>query len=146
EAGPRFESCSEFVAALRQAVEDAAGRTAAFRPVTRQSRRSRRWPLLALAAAAARAGGIVGAVLATRGGQPQAQQSVLTRTITQPGTTATITTAPPPAPPPPAAQPPPPSSAGPHTLNDRGYALMRRGAYGAALPLLEQAVQGLRGA
>jgi serine/threonine-protein kinase len=148
EAGPRFETCGEFVAALRQAVEQAAGRTAAIRPVRQQRRRSRRWPLVAFALLAALVGGIVGAVLAGRGGQTEAQQSVLTRTVTQPGTTATITTAPPPAPPPPAPPPPSPpaSNVGPHALNDRGFDLMRRGAYVAALPLLEQAVQGLRGA
>jgi serine/threonine-protein kinase len=153
EAGQRFETCAEFVAAVRQAVEDAAGRTAAFRPVRPQRRRSRRWPLVALALAAALVGGIVGAVLASRGGHSEAQQSVFTRTVTQPGTTATITTTapppapPPPTPPPPAAPPPPPAAAGnPHSLNNQGFALMRRGAYDAALPLLEQAVQGLRGA
>jgi len=33
-----------------------------------------------------------------------------------------------------------------HTLNDRGYALMRAGDYAAALPLLRAAVRDLRGA
>jgi TolA-binding protein len=40
---------------------------------------------------------------------------------------------------------PPPGSADGHALNDEGYARMQNGDYAGALPLLEQAVENLRG-
>ena len=45
-----------------------------------------------------------------------------------------------------AATPAPTAAVGPHTLNDRAWALMQQGRYSEALPMLEQAVPALRGA
>jgi TolA-binding protein len=105
---------------------------------------------------------IAGAILAlTLGGggndharRAQGGGATSVRTVTAKGATIreTITKPAPPAPPPPAATgattplPPAPGIAGSgHTLNDRGYALMRAGNYNAALPLLQNAVRKLRG-
>jgi tetratricopeptide (TPR) repeat protein len=153
DAGARFETCVEFVAALRHALEDSAGRTSTFR-VARAARRSRRWPLVAAALAAGLAAGAVAAWFLVSRDQPQS--SVVTQTVTERGTTVERTVASPPPPPPPPApppsppSPPPPSppaaSSDPHQLNDQGFALMQKGDFAAAEPLLAQAVQGLQGA
>ena len=146
----RFGSNAEFVAALRAGLDEAAGSTRAFAGVTPPPRRrvpERRgrspWlaPLVALLALAAIVGGILGAVLGGQSGpHSQAQTRTHARTVTRQGstvrqaTTAATTTA--------AA----PAGSNPHTLNVQGYAAMQRGDYAAAIPLLQQAVQGLRGA
>jgi Flp pilus assembly protein TadD len=41
---------------------------------------------------------------------------------------------------------PPPSGASGHALNDQGYSRMQAGDFAGAVPLLQQAVQKLRGA
>jgi Flp pilus assembly protein TadD len=65
-----------------------------------------------------------------------AQGTTIRQTVTSAArTTAAATTA---------AAAPPPSGDG-HSLNDQGYALMRRGDFRGALPLLQQAVQKLQG-
>jgi hypothetical protein len=157
----RFPDAAEFVATLRQALSEAAGSTRPFRPIasrapTRTPRPAARW--LALAALLA-AGGIVGAILAlTLGGggdhsgrSAQTGKPLSVRTVTANGTTVRETITAPAPPPPPAASPPAPLPPAPaiagsgHSLNDRGYALMRAGNYNAALPLLQNAVRKLRG-
>jgi hypothetical protein len=98
------------------------------------------------------AAGVAAAVAATRdsGGNDAAptKPPTVVKTVTAPGTTVerTVTTAPaqPPSTQPPSTQPPPSSPSG-SVLNDQGYAKMRAGDYAGALPLLEQAVQKLRG-
>ena len=166
----RFAGCAEFVAALRAAMADAAGVTSELalaalepttatvpiqRPAVRAAmaapspplRRSRALvPLLALLLVGALAGALA-AYFLTRGraspaAAPQPKVTTVFRTVTSPnGQTTTVrqqvTTAP-------AA--PTPSGTGPHALNDEGYVRMRSGDYRGALPLLQQAVQGLRGA
>jgi len=156
----RYDSAAEFVAALRAALENAAGPTGIVAPpsVTRplprrrppRRRREVRWllPLLGLLLAAGAGGGIAGALLS--GGDkktlPPARPSVSVKTVTQPGTTV-VTTAP--APPPPTTTPTTtaaaPSTSDPHALNDQAYEYMKQGNYTAALPLLQQAVQQLGG-
>jgi hypothetical protein len=152
----RFASCAELVAALRDALATAAGRTrpiaavapAATLPLERQgpTRRSAPlWPLLLVAvAAAAIAGGVIAVVLSRDDGGPRVMTVVQKKTL--PGTTVQqtvqqtvttqVTTQAPPAPAP---------SADGHTLNDQGYAKMQAGDFAGALPLLQQAVQKLQG-
>jgi predicted Ser/Thr protein kinase len=118
-------------------------------------------PLVALLLA----GGALAAVLATRDGGADAQAvtraDVVTRTqggetVTKTVVETVVQTAPAPAPAPtteqqattatPATTAAAPVSGGGHSLNDRGYSLMQQGSYEAALPLLQSAVQQLRGA
>ena len=174
----RYGSSAEFVADLRRALDEAAGKTGTF-PVARQTaptvaagatrpapsrggssplgRRpstSRRhpwlWAFVGLLALSAIVGGILGAVLGG-GGDGSSQARTVVKTLKERGTTvhetATLTAAPPPStqatrPTTAAAAP---SSGDPHSLNDRGFALMGQGDYQSALPLLQQAVQGLQG-
>ena len=143
----RFGSAAEFVASLRHSLEEAAGSTAIIAPAslptepTRQlptrarSRRGRPgWllPLLGLLLAAGAGGGIAGAMLA--GGN--AKQTV--KTVTTAGktvvTTASTPTSTPSAP-----------STDPAALNNQAFELIKQRNYQAALPLLQQAVQGLQG-
>jgi serine/threonine-protein kinase len=169
----RFETCADFVAALRAALSDAAGRTGELavvtdeteytRPLLHPPARSRgAWPLLAALLAA---GAVAGALLAyflTRDDAKTATappttvvtrvQTVTTqgrvRTVERPVTVTAAAPAPTPAPQTTAAsQPPvtPPSSASGISLNDAGFRKMQQGDYGGALPLLEQSVQKLAG-
>jgi serine/threonine-protein kinase len=153
----RYPSGAEFVAALRDAVDRAAGRTrvGAVTPVRR-----RRAPLLLSVLGAVLVAGVLAAALVagdddgeTAGttiataAETRAPQTVR-ETVTLPGTTVveTVTTAPEEEPPPPttsAEEQAPPESAA--QLNDRGYGLMQEGRYDEALPLLEQSVAGLSG-
>ena len=164
----RFDTCAEFVAALRRAL---AGETRDFavvddetaytRPMLRQPpMRRRASPLLA---ALLVAGAVAGALLAyflTRGGDekaaPPPRTQIVTRvqTVTTQGRVRTVerqvtVTAAAPTPPAstPSQSPSPPASSGSSgsTLNDAGFAKMRAGDYAGALPLLEQAVQKLSG-
>jgi hypothetical protein len=99
-------------------------------------------------------GGVaLASVLAARD-DPEATERTIERTVTTQGETVTVTTTteaeppPPPPPPPPASSspPPPPAPSGdPAALNDQGFQLMNEGDYEAALPLLEQAVEGSGG-
>jgi tetratricopeptide (TPR) repeat protein len=143
----RYDSAADFVHALRDALDDAAGGTAvaALAPVARS--RERRWavPLLALGALLLVAGALAAALLA--GGDPKeaattAPQTVK-ETVTLPATTVvqTVTTEAAPTTAPETTAP----SGNPSELNDQGFELMRAGDYEAALPLLEQAVAGLSG-
>ena len=129
----RYATCAEFVAALRAALDSAAGDTRVLAaPTTAQTQaryRQPRWPLLAAGVGA----GVVVTVLlgvALSGGTVK----------TKPERRAQA------SPSPPAAvvhRTPPPVD--PHTLNDRAWTLMQQGSYSAALPLLQRAVRGLRG-
>ena len=145
----RYATCGDFVAELRDAIEQGTAATTVLRapPANR-----RRLPVpLALAAAVAAGAAGAGAALLLAGGgdrvrtvvervtQPAVtvQQTVtqattveVTTTVEDQGTTAAS---------------PPPGSADGHALNDEGYARMQNGDYAGALPLLEQAVENLRG-
>jgi serine/threonine-protein kinase len=144
----RYPSCVEFVHDLRAAFAAGAGATQRLvTPVAAAGPRRRRPLAVMLGLAAAVAAGAVAALLLTdrgdhRQASPQARTHVVT--VTGPATTVLRTvSAPAPAPPP--AAPQPAASLGPHALNDRAYALMQRGDYAGALPLLQLAVAGLRG-
>jgi eukaryotic-like serine/threonine-protein kinase len=157
----RYASAAEFVADLRAALDEAAGRTAivwpapvpASPPPARPAGRARRswlWPAVLAVAGAAILGGVLGALFAGgsggRGGQPRAV--TVTRTVTTAGQaqtqTQTVQVTVPPATPP-AASGPPSSGGSGAALNNRAWALMQRGDYAAALPLLEQAILKLDG-
>jgi eukaryotic-like serine/threonine-protein kinase len=130
----RYPSATEFVAALRSAVEPAP-------PATRRARLDSR--RLALAAAlvlvAAGAGAIVAALVT--GGHHSASRFV-TRDVTERQTVTAPAPPPPPRPPP----PPAPTGLGGHELNDRGYSYIGQHNWAAAIPLLQQAVRKLAGA
>ena len=127
----RYGSAAEFVSALR----DALGGPSET-PVTPQGAQRRRFLLPAALLVGAAAVGAAIAAIVTAGGAPG------TRTVAGSGQTTTVRqTVTQKAKPP----PPPAVSANGHTLNDRGYGLMRQGAYSSALPLFQQAVQRLRG-
>jgi serine/threonine protein kinase len=154
----RFETASEFVAALRAALSEAAGTTRSFRPtavtpppvsvltpVTRRRALRSRWPVLAALLALAAVGGAIAAiVLGSRGNgsKASASQQPRTVTVTHQASTGQTTVAPPPPSPPPAAAS---SSLSGSALNDAGYSKMQAGDYGGALPLLQQAVAKLSG-
>jgi serine/threonine-protein kinase len=129
----RFGSAAEFVATLRDALDNAAGSTSVLRPtVHRVNRRSRALPLLVVPALAAIGGGVAYAVLGN-GSNPPPRASVSIKTVTQQRTTeqqTVATTA---------------VSGNPAALNDQAWSLMKQGQYNAALPLLQQAVQQLQG-
>jgi eukaryotic-like serine/threonine-protein kinase len=152
----RFETCAEFVAALRAAFADAAGQTgqlaavappptAVTRPLRPPARSSGAWPLLlGLLAAGAVAGALL-AYLLTRGdGSTPTPTTVIThvQTVTTQGQITTVekpvtsTTSPA------ATAPSEPSGT---ALNDAGFRKMQNGDYAGALPLLERAVQKLEG-
>ena len=159
----RYNTCTDFVAALRAAFshdtrEFAAvdDETAYTRPLLQPPVRERAgaWPLLAALLAL---GAVAGALLAyflTRGGDDQAAPTPPTHVVTRVQTVTTqgrvrtverpvtVTAA---APTPPASSPSPSSGASGSSLNNAGYAKMRAGDYAGALPLLEQAVQKLTG-
>jgi len=139
----RFETASDFVAALRQALAAGAGTTrrlAATGPPTRRS------PALALIAAfllaAAIAGAGLAAILAARGDGKSATPSVVTRTL--PGTTVrrTVTEPSTSAPQPP---PPPPSPTDGVALTDEATRLLRAGDDTGAERAARQALAALAG-
>ena len=129
----RFASCADFVHALRDALDRAAGTTsiAAVAPVLSISRG--RLPVVLAALGGLLLVGVLAAALLASDDDPQ----TLKETVTLEGTT--VTTAPETT----TASEPPAES--PSELNDRGFALMQAGDYEGALPLLEQAVAGLAG-
>jgi eukaryotic-like serine/threonine-protein kinase len=159
----RYASAAEFVAALRMALDEAAGQTqivappAPMRlehgerpprpPVAAPFRRFPAWIVLLVLLAAAGAGGAIAAALLTGGGKhspvAESQPSVETKTVTRAGQSKTVVVTTPPASNPPSTGAAP--AADPRALNDEGYALMRQGDYRGALPLLQQAVSGLSG-
>jgi tetratricopeptide (TPR) repeat protein len=151
----RYDSASELVYALREALDESAGET---RIVTAQptppGRPRRRLPvvLLVLALPLLAAGILAAALLAggedeTAGTTPQ----TVKETVTLPGTTVvqTVTTASPETTAPTTTtaatttaattEPEPPEDA--VALNDQGFALMQAGDYESALAPLEQAVE-----
>jgi tRNA A-37 threonylcarbamoyl transferase component Bud32 len=188
----RHASCGEFVAALRDALADAAGATGRLAPVSPPTAATQRidsrphdtWPvppreqhvaysppavrrrrspilLVALLVLGALAGALAAYFVTSGGNGDQAavapQPSVVTKTVkgndmtttivsttlpAAPTTAATVTTAPAAT----ASRPASPTGTGAHALNDSGYAKMRGGDYAGALPVLQQAVQQLRGA
>jgi serine/threonine protein kinase len=156
----RFPTAADFVAALRAALDEAAGTTRSLPPVpapaavspppsvltpVRRRRRSGAWiGLVALLVAGGIAGAIAAAVF-TGGKSSQERTRTIIRSITEPGTTVreTVTTAGPPTTSPSPA--PPATATGGSALNDQGYAKMQAGDYEGALPLLHQAVQKLSG-
>ena len=156
EPAARHATAAELVGDLRRALHDDGGDTwieprarpaAAIRVAP--ARRRRRWlpaGLLAVLLAA----GILTAVLVGRGGGGTTRARTVVRTVTSPGATVrqTVTAAAPTrpataaAPTRPVAGPSGPSGA---ALNNSGFAKMRAGDYGGALPLLQRAVLELRG-
>jgi serine/threonine-protein kinase len=153
----RYETCADFVAALRAAFAEAAGSTnelpavvplptAPTRHIERRQSRSA-WPLLAALMLLGALGGALLAYFLTRDdGSNTAPTHVITqvRTVTTQGETktverrVTVTTAP-------ATTAASPSSASASSLAAAGFERMRQGDYSGALPLLEQAQQKLQG-
>jgi serine/threonine-protein kinase len=148
----RFASGAEFVAALRAAFDRAAGATEIVAARTPR-RRGPSSKLLVLAAAlilAGIAGAIAAALLSNDHGPkalPPARPSVSIRTVTEttPGSTIVTTAQAPTTAEPPPTNTTPQQSSDPTVLNDQAYELMKQHNYAAALPLLQQAVQGLQG-
>jgi serine/threonine protein kinase len=153
----RYETCADFVAALRAAFADAAGSTselpavvplptAPTRQVVRRQSRSA-WPLLAALLVLGALAGALLAYLLTRDDGSNATPTVITqvRTVTTQGETktverpVTVTTSPAPT-----SAAPSPSGASGASLNDAGFRKMQQGDYVGALPLLEHAVQKLQ--
>jgi tRNA A-37 threonylcarbamoyl transferase component Bud32 len=128
----RHATCAEFVAAVRGAFGAAVGKTRAFAvaPPTLPVRLRLRTPPWPLFAAGLGSVVVVAVVLAV----------VLSGTSpTTPAGTAAPRHRP-------VAQVAAARTTDPHSLNDRAWALMKRGRYARALPLLQSAVPGLRGA
>lgn len=161
----RYASCAEFVAALRDALQDAAGATRVAEPWPMPPRsseappaivypapptapppRRRAWliPVVALLALLAIGGGIAAATLGGGGGDKQAAPPVSVKTVTQQGRTVTVP-APTTTPAPPTTEAPPAAGQNGDALNAQAFELMRRGDFAGALPLLQQAVQALQG-
>jgi hypothetical protein len=148
DPGRRFASSVDLVAALREALDAAAGRTAvmpAAAPRTAVTRtapevmraRRRRFPLVLVLLAGLLLAGVLAAVLLAGGDDQMASPGT---TPAAEKTTSQTTTATPPPPPPPAVP-----AKSPAELNDEGFRLLQQGNYEEALPLLEQAVAGLAG-
>jgi eukaryotic-like serine/threonine-protein kinase len=156
----RFETASEFVAALRAALADAAGTTRSFAavpsaapalsvltPVSRRRAGHRRWPVLVALLALAAVGGAIAAIVLTSGGDKPTSSGApkeRTVTVTRQNSTgpSTVTTQASPTPPP---TPPASSSLSGSALNDAGFRKQQAGDYTGALPLLRQAVAKLSG-
>jgi eukaryotic-like serine/threonine-protein kinase len=138
----RYGSAREFVAELRDPLT--AGTTQELVPTRERHSPARVILPVALLLLAGGIGAAVAAIVSTSG---SSNPQVVTRTVTGPGGTTTVhqtvthqTT--------PAAKPPPPPAAvtgGGHTLNDQGYSRIQAGDYAGAVPLLQSAVQQLRG-
>jgi serine/threonine-protein kinase len=149
----RYASCGEFVAALADAFWGGAAVTT-VRPTgvphpPAPRRRSMSAVLIALTLLGALAGALA-AYFVTHGGSGRhasfaPQPSIVTKTVKgNDVTTTVVSTTLPAAPPTMPADSSPPTSA--HALNDAGFAKMRGGDFAGALPLLQRAVQQLRGA
>ena len=154
----RFETASEFVAALRAALADAAGTTRSFAavpaaapplsvltPVSRRRGRQSRWPLIVGLLALAAVGGAIAAIVLSSGGhksKASAPPAPRTVTVTRQSSTglSTVTTQASPPPPAPAS-----SALSGTALNDAGFRKQQAGDYAGALPLLQQAVAKLSG-
>jgi eukaryotic-like serine/threonine-protein kinase len=158
----RYASCAEFVAALRDALQAAAGATrvaepwpmpppsspappAVVRPPAPPRRRPWLLPVVALLALLAIGGGIAAATLGGGGGGTQAAPPVSVKTVTQQGQTVTVSAPAPTTAPPTTTAAPPAGAQNGDALNAQAFELMRRGDFAGALPLLQQAVQALQG-
>ena len=142
----RYDTAADLVHALRDALDDAAGRTTVgvLAPLARE--RERRWLVPLIALGALLIAGVLAAVLLAGDDSKETATTIpqtVKETVTLPGTTVveTVTTAAEPT----TAPAPTAPSGSPSELNDQGFELMRTGDYEAALPLLEQAVAGLAG-
>ena len=137
----RYGSGRELVAALRDALSRPAGTTQVV-PATRPRRSPARMIVpVALLLLAGAIGAAIAAIVSTGGGSSEA---VVTHTVAGPGGTTTVrqtvthqTTASPP--------PPPAPTGNGRALNDQGYSRIQSGDYAGAVPLLQSAVQKLRG-
>jgi serine/threonine protein kinase len=159
EPARRFETASEFVAALRAALAEAAGTTRSLRPVAaaavgaaptlphspRQANRLPGWAALVALLALGAVAGAIAAIVLTNGddnskaaAHPRAR--TVTTVVTQQGSTVQQTVTTPPSPPPPAS-----SSLSGSALNNAGFRKLQAGDYAGALPLLRQAVAKLSG-
>jgi eukaryotic-like serine/threonine-protein kinase len=147
----RYPTAADFVAALRDALTQAAGTTGRIVPVGRPAASGARRAAL-VAALLLIAGGAGALVAALVTGSDNSAQRVVTRRVTGPAgqvTTVhetitrqqTVTAAPPPPPAPPA----PVGGSGGHSLNDQGYGLIQQGNFAGAVPVLQQAVRKLAG-
>ncbi|HET7856544.1 MAG TPA: serine/threonine-protein kinase [Gaiellaceae bacterium] len=144
----RFPTCSEFVDALREALQGESGTRVLPAKATGRSG-GPGWPVFAAAVLAATAlvGAGVAAILASRDDEPEAAPQVLTRTL--PGTTVretvrtTVAEPPPPAPAP--RLPPAPSAASGRELTEAATARLERDDWAGAESLARQAVQRLEG-
>jgi tetratricopeptide (TPR) repeat protein len=126
----RYASAAELVAALRASFERAAGPT---RVIVRPRRRS---PWLLPLGVLLLLAGVIGAIVASRGGSGHGRAATVVQRVTAPGqtvVTTVVTTA---------AAPP---STDPVAENNQAWNLMQQGQYAAALPLLQNAVQQLQG-
>ena len=146
----RHRSAREFVAELRDALFRSAGATRELAPSPQRRRPARVLVPVGLLLLAGAIGAAVAAIV-TSGGSSAPQ--VVTRTVTGPGGTTTVrqtvthqtTAAAKPPPPPPPPPPPTAVTGGGHSLNDQGYSRIQAGDYAGAVPLLQSAVQQLRG-
>jgi tetratricopeptide (TPR) repeat protein len=154
DPGARYPTAADFVAALRDALSQAAGTTGRIAPVARPTSSAvRRLAIGAALLLIAAGAGAIAAALVTAGSDKTAQ--IVTRRVTGPaGKVTTVretvtrqqtVTAPAPPPPPPPPPAPVGSGSGGHALNDNGYRLIQQGDYAGAIPLLQQAVQTLAG-
>jgi eukaryotic-like serine/threonine-protein kinase len=162
DPGGRFETCGEFVDAIRRAMRQDAATTRIVAPpapvpvpspAAAASRRRVPWPLLAgIVLLLALAG--VGLAAALNADDPQTVERTVTgrgrtveRTVTSRGRTVTVTTVTTTSrsEPTSSASSSSPSSGSASALNDQGYALMQQGDFRSALPLLEQAVAAAEG-
>lgn len=149
----RYGSAAELVAALREAIANAAATTRVAAPLTVPGTvKKRRAPLVPiLLGAALLAGVLAAAIVAARDGEREAATTApqtIRETVTLPGTTVveTVTTAPEEQPPPTTATAEEPApSVDAAALNDQGFQLMQERRYEEALPVLERAVDGLSG-
>ena len=156
----RYPSCADFVAALRAAYADDAGRTRVAAPALAPRSRRLLVPALLLLLLA---GGLGAAVLATRGGSAGgvagtmtvtrrgAPVTVTTRghtvTVTREGTTVreTVTAQQPPVTTAGSASGASSPGAGGAALAQQGYRKIQAGDFAGAVPPLEQAAQRLQG-
>ena len=154
----RFDTASEFVAALRAALAEAVGATRSFSstssalptvsvlsPVARRRAYRTRWPVLAALLALLAIAGAIAAIVLPNGDNKSTASAPLqprTVTITHPASTVETTVTSPTTTPPPATAS---SSLSGSALNDAGYSKMQAGDYTGALPLLQQAVAKLSG-
>ncbi|HKP17734.1 MAG TPA: serine/threonine-protein kinase [Gaiellaceae bacterium] len=149
EPGERYPSCLAFVRALRAALDPRREHTTLVAARAGPDRRFSLKPvLILLAVAAAAVAGGVGAVLATMTDDSAPPRRVVVTAqgnVTTVRETVTQTAVQPAAAPPPATSQAAPAASGGAALNDSGYSLMRDGRYEEARPLLQQAVDRLRG-